>query len=205
MSQPVTVLTDYALAVVALVLAWRLLRERPGFGPAGLWAASFASLGVGALLGGSWHGLPPEVSAGVREGLWSSTYVAVGLSELLLLGGAVLAAMPGRAARVAAVLLAARFLFFASLVVRRHEFRDVTVEVGVTLVLLSVFALELLRRREPAAVFVAVGLALSFAGALVQWLGLRPNHWFDDNDLTHVVQCGATWLLFRGALRLRAR
>ncbi|HXY40428.1 MAG TPA: hypothetical protein VEQ10_12195 [Vicinamibacteria bacterium] len=206
MTHPVNVLTDCVLALVAL-LAWRLLRERPGSGPAGLWAASFAALGVGALLGGTWHALPlpPEVPARLREALWSSTYVAVGLSELLLLAGAAQAVMPRRAAAVAAWLLAARFLLFAGLVVRRHDFRDVAVEVGLTLVLLSAFALELLRRREPAAVFVACGLALTFAGGLVQWLGLRPHPSFDDNDLTHLIQCGATWLLFRGALRLRAR
>jgi len=204
-TRPVTVLTDYALAAVALVLAWRLFRERPGFGPARLWAASFAALGAGALLGGTWHGLPAEAPLRVREAFWSSTYVAVGLSELLALAGAAQAVLPRWAARTAASLLAARFLFFAGLVVRRHDFGDVGVEVGLTLVLLSLFALELLRRREPAAASVAGGLALSFAGGLVQWLGLRPRPWFDDNDLTHVIQCGATWLLFRGALRLRRR
>jgi hypothetical protein len=47
-------------------------------------------------------------------------------------------------------------------------------------------------------------MLLSIAGAVLQQsrLGVHPV-WFNHNDLYHVVQAVALWLLQRAALRLR--
>jgi hypothetical protein len=50
MSEPTTVITDYALGAVSIVLSWRLM-EASRF-----WALAFFALGLGAFLGGTWHG-----------------------------------------------------------------------------------------------------------------------------------------------------
>jgi uncharacterized protein DUF6962 len=206
MSEPTTVLTDYVLALVALGVAWRLARSNPRPSvPGRLWGASFAALGVAAVVGGTWHGIPPDVLPALRYLLWSITYVAIGVADLLILAGAARAALTPWTSGAVLALLTARFLAYAGLVVGRREFRLVAVEFGVTVVLLLAFALDLARRREPAAAFVVGGALLSFAGGLVLALGVRPHRRFNDNDLFHVIQTGGVWLFFQAALLLRSR
>lgn len=206
MSEPTTVLTDYALALVALGVAWRLCSARPRVSvPGRLWAASFLALAVAALVGGTWHGLAPEAWPSLRYLLWSVTYVAIGVADLLLLAGATRAALSRWTGSTALVLLTARFLVYAGLVVGLREFRTVAIEFGVTLLLLLAFALDLARRREPAAGFALGGVLLSLAGGLVLWLRLSLHPQFNNNDLFHVIQAGGVWLFFQAALLLRSR
>jgi hypothetical protein len=206
MNEPMTVLTDYVLALVALAVAWRLARSNPRPSqPGRLWGASFVALGIAAVVGGTWHGIPPDVLPALRYLLWSITYVAIGVADLLILAGAARAALYPWADAVALVLLTARFLAYAWLVVGRREFLPVAVEFGVTVVLLLAFALDLARRREPAAIYVGGGVLLSFVGGLALALGVRPHPSFNDNDLFHVIQTGGIWLFFQAALLLRSR
>jgi hypothetical protein len=158
---------------------------------------------VAALAGGTWHGILPDVLPSLRCALWSTTYVAIGLADLLLLAGATRASLGPATGGAVLALLAARFLAYAGLVVSLRQFRVVAAEFGVTLVLLLAFALDLARRREPAAVHVLAGAGLSLAGGLVLALDLRPHPRFNDNDLFHVIQTGGVLFLFQAALLLR--
>jgi len=206
MSEPATVLTDYVLAAVALGLAWRLSGSRSRASvPALLWAASFVALGLAALVGGTWHGIPPDVLPSLRRSMWSVTYVAIGFADLLILAGATRAALTRWPTVAVVLLLTARFLIYAGLILGRRDFRYVACEFAVTVVLLLAFGLDLARRREPAAAFVLSGVLLSFAGGLALWLGLNLHPQFNNNDLFHVIQTAGVWLFFQGALRLRDR
>ena len=206
MSEPTTVLTDYVLAAVALVVAWRLVHSRPRASvPGRWWAASFVALAVAALVGGTRHGIPHDVLPAVRRLLWSFTYVTIGLADLLILAGATRAALTRWTGTAVLALLAARFLAYAGLVVGLRDFRLVAAEFGGTVLLLLVFALELARRREPAAAFVFGGALLSSAGGLVLALGVSLHPRFNNNDLFHVIQAASVWLFFRAAQRLRSR
>ena len=206
MSEPTTVLTDYFLAALALGLARRV----PGSGSPPplsrrLWAASFLALAVAALVGGTWHGIPPGALPSLRYHLWSITYVAIGLADLLILAGATRASLRRGPGLLVLVLLTGRFLAYATLILEQRDFRYVAYDYGVTLLLLLAFGLDLTRRRERAAGFVLGGVFVSFAGGLVQALrfGLHPQ--FNHNDLFHVIQMGGLWLLCRGGGLLRDR
>ena len=206
MSEPTTVFTDYVLAGVALALAWRLSRLRPRASvPGRFWAASFAALAVAALVGGTWHGIPADTAPALRYFLWSITYVAIGVADLLMLAGATRAALTPWTGAAVLTVLTIRFLAYAGLVASLRQFRFVAVEFGVTLLLLLAFSLDLARRREPAAAFALGGVALSFAGGLVLALGVSPHPRFNSNDLFHVIQTGGVWLFFQAALLLRSR
>lgn len=206
MSEPTTVLTDYALGAIALAVAWRIHSVRPlASTPGRLWAASFLALAVAALVGGTWHGIPRDVLPPVRSLLWSITYVAIGVADLLILAGATRAALTRWTATTVLALLGARFLAYAGLVVGLRDFRLIAVEFGGTVLLLFVFALDLARRREPAAPFVLGGALLSFAGGLVLALGVTPHVSFNGNDLFHVIQAAGVWLFFQAARRLHSR
>jgi hypothetical protein len=206
MSEPTTVLTDILLAALAFVLARRLLRaSAPRSRARSLWAASFFALAGAAVTGGTRHGIPPDVLPWLRYHLWSITYIAVGLADLLILAGAAWAALGRGPRRVALVLLAGRFLAYTALILARREFRYVAYEYALTLLLLAAFGLDLWRRREPPARFVLAGALVSFAGGLVQALRLGPHPQFNHNDLFHVIQMCGIALLFRAGLLLRDR
>jgi len=49
-NEPVTMLTDYALALVSAWLGLRLMRIEK------FWAVAFLALALAAFLGGTWHG-----------------------------------------------------------------------------------------------------------------------------------------------------
>lgn len=206
MNEPTTVLTDYLLAALAFLLALRLSSSGPS--PSfsrGLWAASFLALALAAAVGGTWHGLPPDVLPSLRYHLWSITYAAVGLADLLILAGATWAALPRRPRVVALVLLVGRFLVYAALILSRRTFRYVGYDYAVTLLLLLAFGLDLLRRSERAARFVVAGALVSFVGGLVQYLRLSLHPQFNNNDLFHIIQMAGIGLFFRGGLLLRDR
>jgi hypothetical protein len=202
-SEPTTVATDYALAIVSVVLALRLAAARPRASlPGRLWAASFLALAVAGLAGGTWHAIPAGVLTSLRSLLWSITYVAIGVADLLLLAGAAQSALAGWPRRAALALVAGRFLVYAPCVVALRGFGVVAVEFAVTVACLLLFGLDLARRRESATAFVLAAGVASLAGGLVQALHLTLHVQFNHNDLFHVIQMAGIWLMFRGALLL---
>jgi hypothetical protein len=206
MNEPTTVLTDYLLASLALVLAWRLSRSSSHpTAPRALWGASFLVLAIAALVGGTWHGIPPDAAPALRRLLWSFTYVAIGLADLFTLAGATLVALAGGRRLVVLALLTGRFLVSVALILERRDFRDVAFEYAVTLLLLLAFGVDLARRGERSARFVLGGVLVSFAGGLAQSLRLDLHPRFNHNDLFHLVQMAGLWLLFRAGLLLRGR
>lgn len=54
------------------------------------------------------------------------------------------------------------------------------------------------RRRDPAAPWVLSGILLSIAGAAIEAVGVTPGGLVSHDDLYHVVQTGAVYLLYRG-------
>jgi hypothetical protein len=199
-AEPVTVLTDYVLAAVALVLAWRLRGESV---PARrLWAAALLATALAALAGGTEHGLRPRLASGQRFGLLASTYLSVGAANALLLVGAARVAFRRPARTVASVLVAARFALFAVVVLREPVFRPVLLDFAVTLVLLAALGAWGLWRGHASAPFVLGAVAVSLVAALVQLRGLGLHEHFNHNDVFHVVQTLGVVLFHGAAARL---
>ncbi len=181
MHDPMALVTDSALAVVAWVLAALLYRARKP------WVPAFVFTGIAAFLGGVYHGLFEHPM------LWKATVYAVGFASFFLLIGS-----GGRGLRAFAAVKLAAYLVWMSLT---DGFLWVIVDYGATL--LIVFAVHAMRR-SPATKWIAASIAVSIVGALVQQTGVTIHpYWFDFNDLYHVIQMGALWMLYRGGM-LRA-
>ncbi|MFA5516389.1 MAG: hypothetical protein WDA20_08890, partial [Desulfuromonadales bacterium] len=60
-------------------------------------------------------------------------------------------------------------------------------------------------RRRPAAGWIAGGILVSFVAAGVQATRLAPHPFFNHNDLYHIIQIGAFYLLYRGGRLLADR
>ena len=88
-TEPVTMLTDYALAAASLYFAFLLART---LGPrnrvsAWLWCAAFLTSAVAALLGGIYHGFASHFDTGALRSIWNVAVFVMGLSCGCMLGG----------------------------------------------------------------------------------------------------------------------
>ena len=88
-SEAATVVTDYLLAIVALLFAHGLFRAA---GPGAkrcvkLWAWGFLILAAAALAGGTFHGGTFYLADSVRRALWNSTVYFIGFASALMVAG----------------------------------------------------------------------------------------------------------------------
>jgi hypothetical protein len=201
-AEPMTVLTDYGLAAVAGALAAALWVRAEGHTSRHLWAASFLAVAVAAAAGGTWHGWSPRMTRPSADALWLVTYMFVGLGNVFILAGAAVAATRGalRTALVAVLLL--RFGVWLGFIARNPDFRYVIYDYAGTLLGLLALAAFLAWRDRPGAGWIAGGVAVSLAGAVIQRGRLAPSPAFNHNDLFHVVQAVGLYLYFQGGRRL---
>jgi hypothetical protein len=87
LNEPVTALTDYALAAAAAFLGVRLLPSNR------FWALAFLALALAAVLGGTWHGFWQS------DLLWKATTLSVGVASFGMIAGYALATTRGALAR----------------------------------------------------------------------------------------------------------
>lgn len=86
LTEPTTMLTDYALAALCLFFAARLRSGPPA--SVGLWIAAFAVTAFAALAGGTAHGL--RVPLGEHWGVvWDVTVAGIALGSFLLIAASV--------------------------------------------------------------------------------------------------------------------
>src|SRR5213595_85845 len=88
-TEPVTMLTDFALAAASLYFAFHLARilcprNRVS---AWLWSAAFLASAVAALLGGIYHGFALHFEASTLRSMWNVAVFVMGLSSGCMVGG----------------------------------------------------------------------------------------------------------------------
>lgn len=203
MTEPDVALTDYAIAVLCAVLSTLVLRWPDVPGPVRRWwMVLFASIGIGALAGGTVHGFfLDETSAGHRV-LWPATLLALGVTATAMwfVGSfAGLRARSGRVVRQAAIAALVAYavvvLFFDQrFVVAIGAYLPATVFLLVVLV-----GLYVTRRSRPLLVAIG-GLLLTFVAAAVQQLRIFVHPvYFNHNALYHVIQAVALVMIYAGA------
>ena len=207
-AEPATLLTDYLLAAVAAWLGWDLLRRNRSAAQRSrsLWALAFLGLGLSAFTGGTVHGFVNALGERQAAVLWKVTVCLIGVVDWLMLCGSLTAAL-GRPWRTAALLAATiKLMAYIAFMTTHDEFKYVVYDYGSSMILiLLVLAIPGVMRGKPGAGFILAGLLLSFVAAGVQYFHLAPHPRFNHNDLYHVIQIAATWVLALGARRLRDR
>ena len=180
--EPMTLATDYLLGCVAVTLGALLWRANNRS-----WALAFFFTALASFLGGSFHGFQVEW-------LWKPTVYAVGLASFFLLAGT-----HTRLIRFAAV----KFILYAVWMFTHDEFVYVIADYGLTLLIVGCFFLaRWVRSRSPEAPWIMASIGVSVAAAVIQQSGFALHQHFNHNDLYHVVQIVALWLLYRGGLLL---
>ena len=183
MSEPVTALTDYALAAICIVLGLRLVRISRG------WATAFVALAAAALLGGTWHGFVQS------DLLWKGTTLSVGVASFAMVVGSAVFGTRGPLLHSLIGVAAVKLVVFAAWMLYHDDFIWVVADTGLAL---AIVALLHLLRWNP---WMLAGVAASVLAGLVQAGGFALHAHFNHNDLYHVVQAAAMFLLYRGVLR----
>jgi Family of unknown function (DUF6962) len=200
LSEPTTTITDYILSGVTFFFAILLIRTGALRNQYSIlfWGAAFFAIATAALTGGTFHGFHGMPSL-LRAGLWKITVFCIGISCLLMLSGTVFATVLSSQRWIFALILA-NFLVFAAWMVFRNDYKYVVY--NSLIAMLGVLAL--LFYFQPAGTkWILLAVLISFGAAGIQRSSLTLHKHFNHNDLYHVIQIGAMYVFYRGAVLLR--
>ncbi len=203
-AEPMTLLTDYALAGVTGWLAWSLFRAREGQRARSLWALAFAALALASALGGTWHGFAPAFAEIAVLLVWKATVLSVGIASFGMLAGSAISTTAGNARRSLLAVAAAKLAVYSGWMIGHSEYIYVIVDTGAALVLIAVLHLWP-TARDRASGWILAGVGVSVLAAGVQASGFALHRDFNHNDLYHAIQIAAMILFYAGAKRLRDR
>lgn len=198
--EPMTLATDYALAAACAALGWRLFARREAQRSRAFWAAAFAALALGALLGGTYHGFRDLLPDEAVIGLWKATVAVTGAASFLIL--AATGFFLGYEKPLLA-LAALKLLAYETWMVGHDDFLWVVADTGSTMLVVALA--HLVRWRAPGSGWILAGVAASAGAAAVQAGGFALHRGFNHNDLYHVIQIAAMALFYRGAVTIRDR
>jgi hypothetical protein len=171
-TEPMTMVTDYLLAVAAGWFGWQLWRSGRR-----MWAFAFFATAVASVLGGTYHGL-------AYEPLWKPTVYAAGLASLCLLAGL------GRRFLIFGLI---KFAIYAIWMTNHDDFKYVIYDYGTTLLVVAVAGL--FRRSW----WMVGSVAVAVVAAVVQQSELTIHQHFNHNDLYHIIQIVSLWMLRNSA------
>lgn len=198
--EPMTLATDYLIAVVAVTLGTILHRR-----DARSWPAAFFAIAAGALLGGTYHGFVHVMTPLAAAILWRATVYAIGFATLFLFFGVSGDLIRNRRLRLTIEIFAlVEFVVYMAWISFRPDFLYVILDYGSALLLIGGAAIASWKRLPEAGWFVA-SVVTSVVAAVVQQSGIALHRHFNHNDLYHVIQIAALWLLYRGIANLRTR
>jgi hypothetical protein len=195
--EPMTLATDYLLAIAAAGFAWRLWRVQR------LWALAFVFTAAGSFFGGTYHGFVTGIAPMAAVVLWKLTIFSIGLASYFLLvgsagdGSGTLPAQPAGtpAFRWLSMIAIVKLVVYLSWMIVHDEFVYVIADYGLTLLIIGIAQLVRRGRSTP---WVIGSIVVSVIGALVQQSGFALHRHFNHNDLYHLIQLVALWLLYRG-------
>jgi hypothetical protein len=205
-AEPMTMATDYAMGALAAVLAVRLLRAGSASGQMSilLWGGVFVCTALASLLGGASHGFVHVLSPSTNGALWRATLFATGVGSACLLGAAAFAGTSGWLQRILLAVVIVKLVAYVWWMASHNDFIFVIVDYGTALAATMIVAwLSRTGGMAAAVPWLNAGAAVAVVAALIQALKLAPHPQFNHNDLFHVVQMGASYLLYRGGLLLR--
>ncbi len=183
MSEPTTVITDYVLGAVSIFLSLRLMDASR------FWALAFFALGLGAFLGGTWHGFWQD------DLLWKATTLSVGGASFGMVAGSADAATTGKLRAGLIAFAVVKLFAYAAWMLYHDDFIWVVADTGSALGVVAV--LHVLKWNP----WMLAGVAASVLAGLAQASGLALHEHFNHNDLYHVLQTVAMFVLYRGVRR----
>lgn len=198
--EPATLITDYLLAVLAVVLAVLLRRRSPPVAQARRWmTVALALIGLSAAIGGSYHGFAPNFGEPAAGMWWWFTLLTLLLVSAALAHSLTLELTFGSGQPFVRAVIVLKLVAFAAFAINKPLFLVAVVDYGITLVAWLAAALT---GHRPWKRDMLMAIALSGIAAAVQQLQLAPSRVFNHNDLYHVIQAFALITFYRAGRRL---
>jgi hypothetical protein len=205
-TEPMTMMTDYALGAVSAILGWRLYREAGEERARRWWAVAFGALTVSALLGGTNHGFAVVMSQAAYDLSWKATVFAIGIFGFGMMAGTILATTRGAVRTALLAVATAQLAAYSAWMLVHDEYRYVVLDSAIAMAaLLLLHGGSAAFRRDEASYWVLAGIAVSAVAAAAQLLRVTLHEHFNHNDLYHVIQLAGMVLFFRGGKLLRDR
>jgi hypothetical protein len=206
LSEPVTLLTDYALAGVCAWLGWRLARAADGQASRRLWAAALVAVAVSAFAGGTFHGLAPLLGGGAAGLLWKFTVITIGVFCFGMMAGSACATTRGALRSVLIAASVIQLAAYGAWMMTHDEYGYVVLDTAAAMgLLVALHGWAAVSRSDTASRWILAGVAVSALAAMVQYFRVAPHQHFNHNDLYHVVQIAAMALFYAGGKLLRDR
>lgn len=199
-----TAITNFLWASEAFFLAGMLFGRMDGFlGPYGIWAASLALMGTGALLGGIDHGFfePAGRDWKGRMVMQKLSWIVTGAMTFAIVMVCALRFFSGRLADIIIVAGIIQLCIFLVLIFRTDKFIIVIVNYApVTLLFfgLNVYGLP----AGTGSLNLVIGLVIAFVASAVQVAKVNVFNPLNWNGLYHLIMMIATLFLYMGGLDL---
>ena len=200
-SEPTTLFTDYALALLTLLWGTHLFR----FGQQNkqtsklLWGLGFLATASASLWGGTVHGFRPYLDETLAVVLWKMSVYSVGLASYFMLSTIVLICMKCLWRPWALGVVALKFLVFAIWMIGHSEFRFAVYDYASAMIMILLLQIYVgASRRAKSAVWIVGGVLIGLAGGVIQMEKFYLYEHFNHNDLFHVMQIAAFYLFYRG-------
>jgi hypothetical protein len=91
-TEPMTMITDYLLALACAVFAVLTLRSGGSHPAIPVWFMAFTTGAIAALLGGTFHGFKIQLG-GKSKGVWEFTLILIGASAAFMIAGAIVSSI----------------------------------------------------------------------------------------------------------------
>ena len=203
--EPMTVWTDMMLAACLFIWAYRLWCSKGNQASRNkvvwsAWLCLFVSAGLGAFVGGMDHGFAYAYPAWLKMVSWRATLVLIGVSALSLTQ-LWRQFYVGRFQAWSAWMGVPLFVCYVMAVLFWSQKFILAIVYYVPLVLITLvcalWAWWSFRHRRD--LYLVIGLVVSLVAAGIQVSGYRLFPHFNHNDLYHVIQMGAFFLLYLSA------
>jgi hypothetical protein len=203
LSEPTTTLTDYALGLESLVLGILLFKASNGQYSVMLWGLAFLCIGAAAMIGGTVHGFRERLGK-LTPKIWKIVPVSVGISGLTLVCGIIIADIQPSLQPFFIFAILAKSVICSYWSVRNDSFRYIVYDSLSSIVVIFVMQLIFLfTHTSPGAIWIVAGILVCFFAGAVQLSKFSLHRHLNHNDLYHLIQMAAMYLLYRGGLLLK--
>ncbi|OSM04065.1 hypothetical protein MAIT1_03678 [Magnetofaba australis IT-1] len=152
------------------------------------------------------HGFQLMLGETAAEALWLATLLAMGGFSFFLLLSLAFSHLTDSWRTLLITIAVIKLAIYIGLTSISREFLLVIGDYGVAmLVALGFHGASQLRGKRPGSAAISLGILLTFVSSGVQISGFSLHQYFNNNDIFHVLQMGATYLFYRGALALTDR
>lgn len=195
-TEPTTLITDYLLGMAGFLFAYKLYTITQFQEASGLllWVITFILLALAAFIGGTYHGFRIALGEKTSNNLWRITVYTVACTSVALLIAGAYSTTEGLWQIIIISIALLKFVVVLLTLAHSDQFRLVIYDYASSMLMLIL--LYALLAPTAVAVWMIGGILVSFFASAIQLLKISPSEHFNHNDLYHVIQIVALYLMY---------